>query len=117
MPTLPRLSISRRARAAKGRIAEIVRRSPEIAERTARFLAADPSLSQMEELMAEPLRKPTQLRLPHEFPERADALLPEVAKDPELRIMGRVSKSALLHLAIGAPLSAEELAGWEDVID
>jgi hypothetical protein len=54
----------------------------------------------MERLMTEPLEKPTQLRLPREALERAETLIPLLAKHPEFRALGRLSKATVLRLAV-----------------
>jgi hypothetical protein len=89
-----------RVRAAEARLAAHLRRHPELATRTAHFLAGDPSVETMETLMTEPLEKPTQLRLPREALERAEALIPLLAKHAEFRALGRLSKATVLRLAV-----------------
>jgi hypothetical protein len=89
-----------RARAAEEQLIERLRQCPELATRTAQFLAGDPSVETLEILMAEPLEKPTQLRLPREALERADTLIPLLAKHPEFRALGRLSKATVLRLAV-----------------
>src|SRR5919109_437958 len=89
-----------RARAAEERLAARLRRRPDLAARTARFLADNPSAETMETLMVEPFEKPTQLRLPRELLERAEALVPVLAEDPEVRALGRMTKTAVLRLAV-----------------
>jgi hypothetical protein len=77
-----------RARAAEERLTEHLRQRPDLAARTAQFLAGNPSVQTMESLMTEPLEKPTQLRLPREALERAETLIPLLAKHPEFRTLG-----------------------------
>jgi hypothetical protein len=89
-----------RARAAEERLAERLRRRPELATRTAEFLAGNLSAETLETLMPEPLEKPTQLRLPREALERAETLIPLLAKHPEFRALGRLSKATVLRLAV-----------------
>lgn len=89
-----------RARAAEERIATTLRAHPEVAERTARFLAGDPSVNTMETLMDEKLSIPIQIRIPEDLLGRADALQVAIAKDPALRAMGRITRTAVLRLAI-----------------
>jgi hypothetical protein len=54
----------------------------------------------METLMTNALEKPTQLRLPREALERAETLIPLLAKHPEFRALGRLSKATVLRLAV-----------------
>jgi hypothetical protein len=89
-----------RVRAAEERLAEHLRQRPDLAARTARFLAGNPSVETMEKLMTEPLEKPTQLRLPRDALERAETLIPLLAKHPEFRALGRLSKATVLRLAV-----------------
>jgi hypothetical protein len=89
-----------RARAAEERLAERLRQRPELAERAATFLAGDPSIGTMERLMTEPLEEPAHLRLPRDVHRRAEALAQLLAEDPELRAVGRMSKAAVLRLAV-----------------
>jgi hypothetical protein len=88
------------ARAAEERLAGHLRQRPDLATRTARFLAVNPSVQTMESLMTEPLEKPTQLRLPRDALERAETLIPLLAKHPEFRALGRLSKATVLRLAV-----------------
>jgi hypothetical protein len=89
-----------RARAAEERLAARLRQQPDLAARTARLLDGNPSVETMETLMVEPFEKPTQLRLPREVLARAEALVPILAENPELRALGRLSKTAVLRLAV-----------------
>jgi hypothetical protein len=89
-----------RAHAAEERLAEHLRQRPDLAARTAQFLAGNPSVQTMESLMTEPLEKPTQLRLPREALERAETLIPRLAEHPEFRALGRLSKATVLRLAV-----------------
>jgi hypothetical protein len=91
-----------RVRGAEERLAEHVRRRPDLAARTAHFLAGNPSVETMETMMVEPFEKPTQIRLPRDVHERAAALVSRLAEDPELRALGRIrmSKTAVLRLAV-----------------
>jgi hypothetical protein len=89
-----------RVHAAEARLAEHLRRRPDLAARTAQFLAGNPSVETMETLMVEPFEKPTQIRLPRDVHERAAALVQGLAEDPELRALGRMSKTAVLRLAV-----------------
>ena len=89
-----------RPRAAEERLAEHLRQRSGLAARTAQFLAGHPSVQTMENLMTEPLEKPTQLRLPREALERAEILIPLLAKHPEFRALGRLSKATVLRLAV-----------------
>ena len=89
-----------RVRAAEARLAAQLRQHPELATRTAQFLAGDPSVETMERLMTEPLEKPTQLRLPREALERAETLIPLLAQHPEFRALGRLSRATVLRLAV-----------------
>jgi hypothetical protein len=94
-----RLDIAR-ARAAEERLAARLRQHPDLAARTAQFLAGDPPVPMMETLMSEPFEQPTHLRLPRDVHARAEALVPQLAEDPELRALGRMSKAAVLRLAV-----------------
>jgi hypothetical protein len=89
-----------RVRAAEARLAAQLRQHPELATRTAQFLAGNPSVETMETLMTEPLEKPTQLRLPRDALERAETLIPLLAQHPEFRALGRLSKATVLRLAV-----------------
>ena len=89
-----------RIRAAEARLAAQLRQHPELATRTAHFLAGDPSVETLERLMTEPLEKPTQLRLPREALERAETLIPLLAQHPEFRALGRLSRATVLRLAV-----------------
>jgi hypothetical protein len=89
-----------RVRAAEGRLADRLRQHPDLAARTAQFLAGDPPVPMMETLMSEPFEQPTHLRLPRDVHERAAALVERLAEDPELRALGRMSKTAVLRLAV-----------------
>jgi hypothetical protein len=97
-----------RARAAEDRIAARLRQQPELAARTAQFLADNPSVAMMETVMVDPFEKPTQLRLPRDLLRRAEALVPVLAEDPELRALGRMTKTAVLRLALVHGLEALE---------
>lgn len=48
------------------------------------------------------------LRLPAELLERAEALVEDVAADPELGSLGRVTRSTVLRLAVARGLAALE---------
>ena len=89
-----------RIQAAEDRLAEHLRQRPDLAARTARFLAGNPSVPTMETLMTEPFEQPTHLRLPRDVHERAAALVSQLTEDPELRALGRMSKTAVLRLAV-----------------
>lgn len=89
-----------RVRGAEERLAEHVRRRPDLAARTAHFLAGNLSVETMETMMVGPFEKPTQIRLPWDVHERAAALVSRLAEDPELRALGRMSKTAVLRLAV-----------------
>jgi hypothetical protein len=89
-----------RVRAAEARLAERLRQHPDLAARTAQFLAGNPPVPTMETLMSEPFEQPTHLRLPRDVHERAAALVAQLAEDPELRALGRMSKTAVLRLAV-----------------
>jgi anti-sigma factor RsiW len=89
-----------RVRAVEARLTAHLQQRPELAERTARFLAGDPAIETMERLMTEPLEEPAHLRLPREVHTRAEALAQLLAEDPELRALGRMSKTAVLRLAV-----------------
>lgn len=89
-----------RVRGAEERLAEHVRRRPDLAARTAHFLAGNLSVETMETMMVGPFEKPTQIRLPRDVHERAAALVSRLAEDPELRALGRMSKTAVLRLAV-----------------
>jgi hypothetical protein len=54
----------------------------------------------METLMSEPFEQPIHLRLPRDVHARAAALVEGLAEDPELRALGRMSKTAVLRLAV-----------------
>jgi hypothetical protein len=97
-----------RVRAAEERIAARLCQQPELAARTAQFLADNPSVARMETLMVDPFEKPTQLRLPRDLLERAEALVPVLADDPEVRALGRLTKTAVLRLAVLHGLEALE---------
>lgn len=43
---------------------------------------------------------PVSVRLPPKLLKRADALAAKLQKDPEVRMLGRVSRSAVLRLAV-----------------
>jgi hypothetical protein len=60
----------------------------------------DPPVPIMETLMSEPFEQPIHLRLPRDVHERAAALVEGLAEDPELRAFGRMSKTAVLRLAV-----------------
>src|SRR5882724_8767529 len=89
-----------RVRAAEERLVEHLRQRPDLVARTARFLAGNPTVETMEMLMVEPFEKPTQLRLSRDVHERAEALVQILAEDPEVRALGRMSKTAVLRLAV-----------------
>lgn len=89
-----------RVRGAEERLAEHVRRRPDLAARTAHFLAGNLSVETMETMMVGPFEKPTQIRLPRDVHERAAALVSRLEEDPELRALGRMSKTAVLRLAV-----------------
>jgi hypothetical protein len=50
--------------------------------------------------MIEPFEKPTQLWLPRDALERAEAFVPLLAKHTEFRALGRLSKATVLPLAV-----------------
>ncbi len=50
--------------------------------------------------MVEPFEKPTQLRLSRDVHARAEAIVQMLAEDPEVRALGRMSKTAVLRLAV-----------------
>lgn len=54
----------------------------------------------LETLIIEPLEKPTQLQLPREALARAEILILLLAKHPEFRALGRLSKATVLRLAV-----------------
>jgi hypothetical protein len=89
-----------RVQAAEARLVAHVRQHPELATRTAHFLAGNPSVETMERLMTEPLEKPTELRLPREALERAETLIPLLAQHPKFRALGRLSRATVLRLAV-----------------
>ena len=62
-----------RVRAAEDAVDRAPAAAARAGERTARFLAGDPSIKTMERLMTERLEKPTHLRLPRDVHERAEA--------------------------------------------
>jgi hypothetical protein len=51
-----------------------------------------------------PAKTPTQLRLTHDLLERADALIAVMAADPEVRVLGMPTRTAVLRLAIARGL-------------
>jgi hypothetical protein len=89
-----------RVRAAEDRLTAHLRQRPDLAARTAQFLAGNPPVQMMETLMTEPFEQPTHLRLPRDVHARAAALVQGLAEDPELRALGRMSKTAVLRLAV-----------------
>jgi hypothetical protein len=90
----------RRVQAAEARMAEQLRCRPDLAERTAAFLAGDPPPRAMEALMSDKLEHPTVIRLPDSILTRADALKPWLSRTPEIQMMGRLTRNAVLRLAI-----------------
>ena len=88
---------------ALSRIERAVRDNPEIGERTAAALAGE---LPMEASMAD---KQTGIRVPEEWLERADALVPKVAADPKYEAFGKVKRATVLRMAIGAGLRVIEL--------
>jgi hypothetical protein len=51
-----------------------------------------------------PTKTPTQLRLTQDLLERADALIEDMAADPEVRALGMPTRTAVLRLAIARGL-------------
>lgn len=95
-----------RIREAEEGIEAILREHPEIRERTAKFLAGEPSKEEMEDLLMRPKiespmgKRPLQLRLPDDIMKRIDALTDILAKDPNFKAMGTMTRSTALRLAI-----------------
>lgn len=92
-----------RVQAAMARLEAVLVANPSIAGRTAAYLNGN--------LKGEPMElvKDTKaLRVPDEFNERADALIEPLAKDTQRRAFGRVSRAAVLRLAIAKGLEALE---------
>lgn len=90
-----------RVKAAEGRIRKILKDHPEVAERTAAFFADEPSTEEIKGLMTdEKYEEPIQVRLPKNVLARVDAFAERLKKDPELEIVGRITRSSVLRLAI-----------------
>ncbi len=110
-----------RAKAAEERIATILREHPEVAERTARMLAHEPSTAALEGEMSEPetLEMPTVIKLPKSLLARADALKAKVAGNPEFQAIGRITRNAILRLAMvrGLEVLEEEYAADQADVD
>ena len=100
-----------RVRAAEAAMAERLRQAPEIAERTARFLGAEPAAADLEALMADDSERfdyNLGLKVPRSVLQRAEALRPKVAQDKAYRATGRVSRSAVIRMALLKGLEALE---------
>lgn len=93
-----------RIQAAEARIAEVLNLHPEIRQRTAAWLASEPTTEEMEVLIVGDEEKPNMqtlgIRIDQTTIDRADALQSFVATKPELRAMGRVSRASILRLAM-----------------
>jgi hypothetical protein len=76
------------------KLKQILREHPDVAERTAQFLAGEPTTAEMERLMER-----TNLHLPESLLEEAEALVPRLAKVREYRSI-RLSRAMVLRLAI-----------------
>ena len=83
--------------------------SPGSAERTARWLAGDPSLHELEDAMSD--TQSVTFRCPTADVERADALAEQLAERPEFRAVahgGRISRSLVLRYALTRGLDVLE---------
>lgn len=92
-----------RIQAAEARIAEVLNKHPEIRQRTAEWLASEPTTAELEVLIVsdeKPNMQTLGIRIDQATIERADALQGFVASKPELRAMGRVSRASILRLAM-----------------
>lgn len=100
-----------RVRASLGRLEAVIREHPEIRERTAAFLASDPSPSTMEILVSEPASTAQPVKLPPELLARADALTERLAAHPSLIGYTRATRATVVRLALARGLDAlaEEL--------
>jgi DNA invertase Pin-like site-specific DNA recombinase len=87
---------------------------PEIRERTAAFLAGDPPTDDLETLMADNKGQP--VKLPGELLNRIDSMVPRLERFPEIMAYGRVSRTAVIRLALtrGLQVLDRELAQLED---
>jgi hypothetical protein len=84
-----------RIRAAEEDIADILRRPPEIRERTAEYFVREGEMDNPETFTINLALKVGQSVL-----DRADALRPKIAQDAAYRATGRLSRSAVLRLAL-----------------
>lgn len=93
-----------RANRALGRLADMLRADPAMADRAARWMRGDLTGGSH---MPTPGKRA--IRLPDELMNRADRLVPLLQRDPELLAIGaRVSTSLVLRLAIVRGLDALE---------
>jgi hypothetical protein len=81
---------------------------PEIGQRTAAFLAGEPSRAVMEDLMDDKLDSTLVLKVHPSMLRRADALQSTLAASPQFQAMGRLTRSAVIRLAILKGLEALE---------
>jgi hypothetical protein len=76
------------------KLIQILQDHPDVAERTAKFLASEPSTAEMESLMER-----VHLHLPDGLLEDADRLIPRLGRIREYQVM-RLSRAMVLRLAI-----------------
>lgn len=104
MLKLHKLTDIGRIKAAEAKIAEVLRLHPGIQERTAAFFSEEPNQEQIEGFILSDENEnkihTLGIRLDQATLDRADSLQDFVASRPELRAMGRVSRAAVLRLAI-----------------
>jgi hypothetical protein len=92
-----------RIRTAEAEIASILQRSPGIQERTARFFESEGVMSEPEKLGVNLV-----LKVAPSVLERAETLQPKIAQDAPYRATGRLTRSAVLRLALLRGLEALE---------
>lgn len=92
------LDRERRVRVQLNGLRDLLADDPDLAERTQEMLAGELPCSDLEDEMTE--RPLESVRLPSDLMERAEALVPLMKQDGELAAFGRVSKSAVVRLAL-----------------
>lgn len=95
-----------RVRRARADLEALLAEHPEIRDRTAAFLAGEPTPEDLEALMAQRPGQP--VKMPAELLDRIDSFVPRLEKYPEILAYGRVSRASVIRLALTKGLEALE---------
>ena len=90
------------ARSALDQLRAILEAHPNVMERTARFLASEPTAATLEAIMAD--RRDTPVRIPNVLLDRADALIEPMEKHLDLLAYSRPNRASIIRLALGIGL-------------